>query len=251
MNTITKLCKENGASILSGLGVIGVVSTAVMAAKATPKATVLLAEKEMYKQEKYGERLTRFERVLAMTPAYIPAILMGTATTACILGANHINQNKQAALISAYMCLDSEYKAYQQKTKDIFGEAAEKKVREELEKDRYICEKYGDPSEKRLFYDEFSNRYFEMSIYELQKAIYEVNRMYNYLGEVSLNHFYEFVGLKPIDLGDSLGWNGHKDWECLGFSWIEVKLDAIETPDNLEAYALQFEIDPSHDFKEW
>ena len=248
---LAQLCKENGASILSGLGVVGVVGTAVLAAKATPKALDILEEKEEYKKEHYGHPLTKFEKALAVLPAYIPAILMGTATGACILGANHINQNKQAALMAAYMCLDSEYKAYQQKTKDIFGEEGEKKIREELEKDRFMHKEFGDVSEKKLFYDEFSDRYFEMSIYELQHAIYEVNKMYNYLGEINLNHFYEFLNLKPIDLGKTLGWSSSKDWECYGFSWLDVKWEPIETPDNLEAYALRFEIDPSDDYIEW
>lgn len=251
MNTITKLCKENGATILTGLGVAGVVSTAVMAARATPKAISLLAEKEMYKQENYGESLTRFEKALAMAPAYIPAILMGTATVGCILGANHLNKVRQADLLAAYACLDATFKDYQAKVKDIFGEAGEKKVREELEKERFISEKYGDPSEKKLFYDEFSNRYFEMSIHELLKAIYDANRMYNYLGELKLNELYEYLGLKKIDIGETLGWNAQKDWECYGFSWIEVRWEQIETPDNLEAFAIRFEIDPAKDYEEW
>lgn len=251
MNTIIKLCKDNGASILTGLGVAGVFSTAVMAAKATPKALDILEQKEQYKQQEYGQPLTRFEKALVMIPAYIPTILMGTATTACIIGANHINQVKQASLMAAYTYLDSEYKAYQQKTKEIFSEEGEKKVREELEKERFIHKEYGDPGEKKLFYDEFSNRYFEMSIHELLLAVYEANRMYNYLGEISLNNFYEFLDLKPIELGKTLGWNSYKDMECYGFCWLEVRWERIETPDNLEAYAIRFEIDPSKDYKEW
>ena len=248
---IIELCKQNGASILTGLGVAGVFSTAVLAAKDTPKALRLLEEKEEYKLEHYGHKLTKTEKVLAMIPAYLPTILMGTATTACILGANHINKQNQAALIAAYTYLDSEYKAYQNKVKDIFGEAAEKKVKEEIAKDKYRHEKYGDPSEKKLFYDEFSNRYFEMSIHEILQAMYEANRIYAYLGELTLNGLYEFLHLKPIDIGETLGWSAGKDWECYGFAWLDISWESIETPDNLEAYAIKFNIDPSKDFQEW
>ena len=248
---IIELCKQNSASILTGLGVAGVFSTAVLAAKDTPKALRLLEEKEEYKLEHYGCKLTKTEKIFAMIPAYIPTILMGTATTACILGANHINKQNQAALIAAYTYLDSEYKAYQNKVKDIFGEAAEKKVLEEIEKDKYRHEQYGDPSEKKLFYDEFSNRYFEMSIHEILQAMYEANRIYAYLGELTLNGLYEFLHLKPIDIGETLGWSAGKDWECYGFAWLDISWEAIETPDNLEAYAIKFNIDPSKDFQEW
>ena len=251
MNTITKLCKENGATILTGLGVAGVVSTAVMAARATPKAISLLAEKEMYKQENYGESLTRFEKALAMAPAYIPAILMGTATTACILGANHLNKVRQTELLAAYACLDASFKDYQAKVKDIFGEAGEKKVREELENERFISEKYGDPAEKKLFYDEFSKRYFEMSMFEILKATYDANRMYNILGEMSLNQLYEFFNLAPTELGEGLGWNASKEFACGQYAWIDIRWEPIETPDNLEAFGVTFAIDPSNDFIEW
>ena len=242
---------DHGADVLTGLGVVGVFSTAVMAAKNTPKALEVLEEKDNYKVEKYGYHLTRFEKALAMAPAYIPAILMGTATAGCILGANHINKQNQAALVAAYTYLHSEYDCYKRKVKEIFGEEAEKKVREELEKDIYLHETYGSVDEKRLFYDEYSKRYFEMSIYEFQRNIYEINRIYNHIGELSLNEFYEFFKLDSTELGDKLGWNSAKDWECCNFSWIEAHLVEIETPDNLQAFGIVFNIAPSDDWQEW
>ena len=38
MEKVKNFCVENSASILTGLGVVGVVSTAILAATATPKA---------------------------------------------------------------------------------------------------------------------------------------------------------------------------------------------------------------------
>ena len=242
---------DRGADVLTGLGVVGVFSTAVMAAKDTPKALEILKEKDDYKVEKYGHHLTRFEKALAMAPAYIPAILMGTATAGCILGANHVNKQNQAALVAAYTYLHSEYDCYKRKVKEIFGEEGEKKVREELEKDIYLHETYGSVDEKRLFYDEYSKRYFEMSLYEFQRNIYEINRIYNHIGELSLNEFYEFFKLDSTELGDKLGWNSAKDWECYNFSWIEAHLVEIETPDNLQAFGIVFNIAPSDDWQEW
>lgn len=248
---IGKFCKDNGATILTCMSICGVVSTAISAAKDTPKALDILKEKEEYKKEHYGEPLTKTEKVLAMVPSYLPTILMGTATVSCILGLNHVHQIKQAEIAAAYTYLHSEYDCYKRKVKDMFGEEAEKKVREELEKDRYLHEHFGNVDEKRLFYDEFSQRYFEMSLFEFQKLMYDVNRIYNHIGELSLNEFYEFLQLSPIELGDKIGWNGHKDWECTGFAWIHAELVDIETPDGLEAFGLVFDKDPNKDFREW
>ena len=251
MQPIIKLCKDNGATILTGLGVAGVISTAVMSAKATPKALDILAEKEAYSREHHGESLTKFEKALAVLPAYLPAILMGTATTACILGANHINQVKQANLMAAYACLDASYKEYRNKVKEIFGEEAARRVNFEMEKERFMSEQYGDPAEKKLFYDEFSKRYFEMSMFEMLKATYDANRMYNILGEMSLNQLYEFFNLAPTELGEGLGWNAEKEFACGQYAWLDIRWEPIETPDNLEAFGVTFAIDPSNDFLEW
>ena len=248
---IVKFCKDNSTMILTGAGVAGVISTAVLAAKATPKALDILAEKEKYKQEKYGYPLTRFEKVLAMSPAYIPAALMGIATTACILGANHINQVRQSELLAAYACLDASFIEYRHKVNDIFGSNCDKMVMDEIEKERYLSEQYGDISEKKLFYEQFSNRYFEMSIYEVMKATYDANRMYAFCGNMSLNQLYEFFNLAPTKNGDKIGWSAYKDWECYGSAWLDIRWEAIETPDGLEAFGITFNIDPSRDFGEW
>ena len=242
---------DNGARVLTGASILGLVGTAVMAAKDTPKALEILQEKEDYKVEKYGHKLTRIEKAIALVPGYLPTILTGTATAACILGANYMNEKHQASIIAAYTQLFNSYDQYQRKVKEIFGEEAEKKIREELEKDRYLHETYGSVDDTRLFYDEYSKRYFEMSLYEFQRVMYELNRIYNHVGEITLNEFYEFLQLDPVDIGDKLGWNGHKDWECVGFSWIEAHLVEIETPDNLQAFGIVFNIDPSKDFQEW
>ena len=77
MDKIKNFCDENGMNILTGLGIVGVTATAILAAKATPKALELLEERDKFKQEEYGESLTKTEKVLAMAPAYIPAVLTG------------------------------------------------------------------------------------------------------------------------------------------------------------------------------
>ena len=122
------LWHDKGADILTGLAVVGVFGTAIMAAKDTPKALKMMEQKEEFKVEKYGYKLTKTEKVLALIPGYLPTILMGLGTAGCILSANNINKQHQAALISAYMGLNTSYQEYQRKVKEMFGEEAEKKL---------------------------------------------------------------------------------------------------------------------------
>ena len=251
MNKIKSFCNENGMNILTGLGVVGVATTAVLAAKATPKALELLQEKDEYKQEAYGEPLTRFEKVLAMAPAYIPAVLTGLATVSCIVGMNRVSYTKQASLISAYTYLNSSYEEYRRKVKEVFGEEGEAKVRAELGREIELYERYGSLHEPRLFYDEISNRYFEMSMYEMKEAEYNMNRMFNFLGALKLNEVYEFLNLGPTEYGETVGWAALRDWEVIGYSWIEATFDEITTHDGLQAFAIRFNMQPTKDYLQW
>ena len=251
MDKIKNFCDENGMNILTGLGIVGVTATAILAAKATPKALELLEERDKFKQEEYGESLTKTEKVLAMAPAYIPAILTGLATISCIIGMNRVSYTKQVSLMSAYTCLNNSYEEYRRKVKEVFGEDGANKVDEELEKEMALLEQYGSLFEKNVFYDEISKRYFEMSMYEIKDAEYKINRMFNFLGCLKLNEVYEFLNLSPIDFGDKVGWSAFKDWECVGFSWIELSFDPVVTSDGIEALQLKFSMEPSDDYHKW
>ena len=125
--------KRHSSTILTCIGAAGVVATGVLAATATPKALMLLEEA---KEEK-GEELTKVETVITVAPVYIPAVLTGVSTIACIFGANALNKRSQASLMSAYALLNNSYKEYREKVTEIHGEEAEKNIRHEIVKDKY------------------------------------------------------------------------------------------------------------------
>lgn len=240
--------EKNNTAILTGLGVAGVVGTAVLAVKGKPKADKLLKEKKEYKRLHYNEELTRFESFLAVVPAYLPAILMGIGTSACILGSHHISKEREAALISAYSYLNTSYNEYKDKVKELFGEEKEQQVRDAIARDHQNVEKEED---MLLIYDEFGKRYFNISQAKYNDALYKLNRMYNFTGEMKLNDFYEFFGLDPIPGGDILGWSALKDFECTGISWIDVKLRPMEMVDNCECFVMEYNVEPSDDIANW
>lgn len=123
--------KRYSSTILTVMSAIGVGVTAVIAVKDTPKALRILNEAE---QEK-GEELTAKEKIITAGPVYIPAIVVGISTIACIFGANALNKRNQAALMSAYALLDQSYKDYKRKVCDVYGEDADKRIIEEMAKE--------------------------------------------------------------------------------------------------------------------
>lgn len=243
--------KKNAPTILSCMGALGVVGTTLSAIKATLKAIDVLEDEEEIKMQRDNQSLTTFEKALVVAPVYFPTILFGTATVTCIFGANMLNKKKQATLVSAYAYLNSSFNEYKDKVKAIYGEDGEKRVRDELAKDKYIQQSMSESDKDILFFDEYSGRYFESTLFNLQNAVYKLNRTFALEGYTNLNEFYRYVDLPETEYGEVLGWSGVKCWEVFNNAWIEIKWEDMELPDGLVAQAIRFTIPPEEGYEEW
>lgn len=238
--------KRNSSTILTCVGGVGVIATAVTAAKATPKAMALL---DKAKDEK-GEELTMFEKVRTAAPAYIPSAVMGAATIACIFGANALNKRQQAALMSAYALLDNSYKEYKAKVTELYGEEADTEVRKEIAKDHYEEQKTST-GELQLFYDEFSQRYFESTTEKVLRAEYDLNRMLAECYGVFLNEWYDLLGIETVDYGDFLGWSTYELVETTWMSWVDFEHTKTVMNDGLEVTIISMRMEPTFDFENY
>ena len=239
--------KRNAPTILTSLGGVGVVATAVATAKATPKALTLLEEA---KNEK-GEELTKLEVVKVATPSYIPAILFGVGTIACIFSANILNKRNQAAIMSAYALLDSSFKEYKAKVVDVYGEDANNKIKEELAKDGYEETEIEVEDDKKLFYDEYSGRYFNSTLSDVMAAEYRLNRDLIMRGYVYLNEFYEYLGLEPIESGFKLGWSPGANLDYYWQEWVDFNHHRVTMDDGLECCIVTMLSEPILDFEDY
>lgn len=247
INKLALFTKENASSILTGVGVVGVVATAVTAAKATPKAMALIQNAENQK----NEELSTLDKIIIAGPAYIPSILIGASTIACIFGANHLNKQKQEALTAAYMMLDNSYKKYRNKVKEIYGEDDERKIRNEIARDGFEIE-YVDPdSEKKLFYEPISERYFESTVEEIQRAEYELNHQLILKDYANINDFYKLLGLAPTKIGDKIGWSTYAGYVCYGYNWIDFLHDVVELDGGLECITINYPYEPTLDYMDY
>ena len=239
--------KRNSATILTCVGAAGVVATAVLTAKATPKA---LARVEEAKEEK-GDDLTKLEIVKAAAPAYIRPAIIGAATITCVFGANVLNKRQQAAIMSAYALLDRSYKDYREKVEELYGEEANERVREELAKDKYEEDKPSAPSDDTiLFYDTFGDRYFETTVEAVQRAEYRVNRDIHMMGYATLNDFYELLDLEPLEGSDVLGWSEGGNFARYWQGWIDFNHHKVTHDDGLECIILTFFQDPYPNYED-
>lgn len=240
-----KFLKRNSSTILTCVGAAGVVATAVLAVKATPKATRLLEEA---KKEK-GEELTKFEVVKVAGPVYIPAVVTGVSTIACIFGANVLNKRQQAALMSAYALLNNTHKDYKKKVEELYGEDANAKIREELAKDEYEETDISVGEHKQLFYDMFSERYFESTMEDVLRAEYEINKKISLWCGVYLNEFYELLDIPAVDYGDFLGWSSGTLMDTTWNDWLDFYHEKAIMDDGLECIIITFGVEPMYDYE--
>lgn len=245
--------RRHSSTILTCLGAVGVVATAVASAKATPKAIQLL---EKVKEEK-GEELTKTEAIINAAPAYFPSVAIGAATIACVFGANILNQRQQAALTSAYALVDTAYKDYRNKVKEMLGEETDVKIRDAIAIDKrkdidvYApgCGSIDTSGETCLFYDEYRRSYFESTMAAVLNAEYHFNRNFSMRGYASLNEFYEFLGLPPVEEGDVLGWTSWVLAEDYEAAWIDFDHRKITLEDGMECYKIELPIPPYYDYE--
>jgi hypothetical protein len=236
---------RNSSTILTTLGAVGVVATTIVAVNATPKVHTLIKQTEYENKEP----LTTFEKIRIAAPHYIPSALVGLGTISCIIGSNLVNQKYQQSLLGAYALLDSSYKSYRKSARNIFGPDADNQIMMDVAHKAYIAsDGYAvynpdnDESDVVLFFDYYSNRYFKATLAAVINAQYHINRNLLLKGEVSVNEFYEFLGLEKLQFGDHLGW-GDDFWEG-GMSWLDFENKLTTLEDGIECYIISALYEP-------
>lgn len=247
LSSSKKFIKRNSSTILTVVGATGVVATSVMAVKATPKALYLLEKAK----EKKGEDLTKLEAIQVAGPVYIPSVLVGASTIACIFGANMLNKRNQAALMSAYALVDNSYKEYRNKVQELYGDDADKSIKEGIAKDKYEENDISVDDGKQLFYDYFSGRYFESTIERVQRAEYQINRNLVMRDYAYLNEWYEELGIDPIDSGWDYGWSPGMNLDHYWQDWVDFSHEKVTMDDGLECTIVTMMQEPILDFENY
>lgn len=243
--------KKASPTILTCIGAAGVVATAVLAAKATPKALTLIRSDSCVNHDGDPNAYTKKEAVASCWKCYIPTVVVGGSTIACIFGANALNKRQQAALVSAYGLVSQAFNDYKRKVKENFGEEAHRDIMRQIAAEHssglspfipsltsspMSLEFEGADEEERLFYDAFSERYFHATISQVLQAEYHANRNFALRGNTPLNEFYGFLGIEPVPDGDDIGW--WVDGEC-EFYWIDFNHIRALLEDGLECYIIE------------
>ena len=252
---------KHSPEILTGIGIAGMITTTILAVKVTPKA-ISLMDKEIRRQnrelldeaERNGEevcpqisKLKPIEVVKITWKCYIPVVTIAAASIGCLIGASSVHSKRNAVLATAYKLSETAFSEYKDKVVETIGEKKEEQIRDKIHKDR--MEK--DPVSKNeifitdkgdtLCYDYYTGRYFKSDIEKIKRAINELNRKMLLENYVSLNDFYEEIGLARTSTGDRLGWNTDTGLLDLNFS---SQLSEEGKP----CLVIDFKVMPKYDF---
>lgn len=269
---IPRFIKAHAGWILTGLGILGLGGTAALAANEAPKANSLLAKATVDKTaENMPEKdiaevydlianekvepaeLTLWEKIKIAAPVYAPAIIVGTVTAGCMIGNQMLNVKQQAALLTAYAALATEYDKYRGEIRKEYGEEADKKAlisaRAEvarLTKEIKALEEQTAP----LLYgiETLPGVIFEAHPIDIQESFMHWNRDLVLGGENTLDELYRFIGIPEsvYDPGEAEqyganAWENEVDW---GMGYVDFGLQGIVNKDGQIIHMITFSTPP-------
>lgn len=248
-----KAVKKYTPEILTGIGITGMVTTTVLAVRATPKALILIEEKKRAKKFEGSDNpeLTKIETVKAAWKCYIPAAVTGVCSIACLVGASSVNARRNAALAAAYTISETALSEYKEKVIETVGEKKEQAVRDAIAKDKVESNPVTQnnviltDNGNTLCFDSLSGRYFKSDIEQIRRAVNNLNERLLLDTYVSLNEYYDEIGLEEIHIGDQLGWTVNPDSSDRGL----IELDfSSQLTDGTPCMVVGFLNAPYYDF---
>ena len=149
-NKIGFQIQKKSPELLVAAGIAGVVVSAVMACKATIKASEVAEEAketidEIHEIEEKGITragnpysvedtkkdltTTYLQTGVKYAKLYAPSVILGAASITCIVASHRVLKKRNIALAAAYTTLDKSFKEYRGRVMERFGEQVEKEIR--------------------------------------------------------------------------------------------------------------------------
>ena len=176
ISTVTNKLQKHSPEILIVAGVAGVITSTVMACRATLKVNDILAEsnetvnkiketasneeyKDVYSEEDKKKDLTicYLQTGLKLTKLYAPAVCLGALSLGAILKSNGILRKRNVALAAAYATVDQSFKQYRGNVIERFGEKIDYELKSNLKAKEIVettTDENGDEkTEKKTVYE--------------------------------------------------------------------------------------------------
>lgn len=238
--------KKHSPEILVAAGVVGVVTSAVLACRATTKLNDVLNDSkdqidkihgyveehgftEKYTEEDSKKDLTivHTQTAVKVVKLYAPAVIIGVASLGCILSSHKILSKRNAAIAAAYTAIDKSFKEYRGRVVDRFGADLDKELRYNIkaqEIEETVTDEKGkektvtntvnamdasDISDYARFFDVGNENWTkdpEFNLMFLKHQQSQANDILKAKGHLFLNDVYEMIGIPKSQAGQAVGW---------------------------------------------
>lgn len=252
INSGQRAVKSNAPSILTGVGVAGTVSTAILAAKGAFKAAshIRADEKDAGTASDPKEReyaflenenpKDRFLRRAKLTwRCYIPAASSGVVTVAAIIGSNKVNAQRTAAAITAYSLTETAFIEYKDQVIKQIGKTKEQAIRDQVATERVA--KTAPPagsivvagSGNVMCCELHTGRYFMSTMEKLRRAQNDVNAQINQQLYVTLDELYDILDVPHTSTSSNMGWTSEH-------GLLDMSFSSVLTPDGIPCIAFEY-----------
>lgn len=262
-NNAFKFADEHKREFMLGSAIAGTILTAVTSWRAGVKAEKILekqkvkmeglkafeeSDPELYQEEK---RKVTIDTVKELAPVVAPVVLSAGGTIVSVIGGYKVASNQIAVLSSLYSMSEKAYADYKGKTKELIGPKKEQEISDSVNADKiaanppignYIIQT-GHGSV--LCYDDYSGRYFYSDPEYIRKVVNDINEQLHGDYYVSLNDFFERLGLSNCKLGEDIGFCEEDGNLSVAFS---ATLTSIGDKDNIPCLVLTYDVSPKYGF---
>lgn len=238
--------KKHSPEILVAAGVVGVIASAVMACKATTKASEILdkTKEDIDKihdcmadeslSEEYTAEDGRKDLIVVyaqtgvkLAKLYAPAIALGVLSLSGIIVSNNILRKRNVALAAAYATVDKGFKEYRNRVIKKFGEEIDRELKYNIKAKKYeetsvdengkentvnAVVNVADPntySDYARFFDDGCTGWEKDSEYNLMFLRAQqayANDKLKANGRLFLNEVYDMLGIPRSKAGQVVGW---------------------------------------------
>lgn len=238
---------RHGSSILTGLGVAGIFGAVALAIVETPKA---LDELEEAKKTVKKSDWDTVKTAKTVWKCYIPAASVALTSAACVITAHVIDKRQLAAASAAALMTKMAFQEYRDSAKEVLSEEQLQYIDRKADAKRSKRRKLGQKETPRgdvvildsdcLCVEPISGREFKSTPQKLRCSINDANDILVDEGSVTINEFYDCLGLGHTATGDQDCWR-------LEDGMIKVRFSAKLNSDDYPVIVLKYERLPTRD----
>lgn len=258
-HNVARVVVKHAPTILTGVGTVGLVGTAVLASRATltykeliedeimviTDGPELMKRNEHYTEEDYRkDRIVCYSRIVTKTlKHYGPTIALGVASVASFWWSHSIQSKRIAGLAAAYTALDTSYRKYKKHVASVIGEESMKKVEEKVLNDVVFTDEpfeYDKMAESVIpEYSPYARIVDETSsVWDPSDDITEMNihAQLHYMNDLLRTRGYVFLS----DVYDALGIPRTPASQVVGWLWKKGDGDHYISFGGIEGHRIQF-----------